>query len=291
MKVQCRVISRSALPVALVSLVVALAPAAKSDTLVGWYQFDDPSDPWRDSSGNQKNGTVVNDGIAPVYSSSNSIQGGGAAYFNGTFNQQNQNFEGGGGRIDVPINTGPVAMPNMSWGAWVRAALVDNGRYVLSSDQYNGGRGIGVDNRAGDDFAAILRNSDPLVYDTGVAAPINNWIFIGAVYRNNYTSPGVGDLTMYVGNQVFSSISTNINNSSPSFTAIGGSAGGERYWNGYIDNVFIVDGALSQSQMTSIINNPNANLLAIVPEPSSCAMAVAGLACGGFAVGRRRRRA
>ena len=172
MTVQRRVIQPRALAVALVSMVATLSPMAKAGTLVGWYQFDDPSDPWRDSSGNQKNGTVVNDGIAPVYSSSNTIQGGGSAYFNGTFNQQNQNFQGGGGRINVPINTGPVAMPNMSWGAWVRAALVDRGRYVLSSDQYNGGRGIGVDNRAGDDFAAILGNSNPYFYDTGVAAPI-----------------------------------------------------------------------------------------------------------------------
>ena len=289
MTVQRRVIQPSALAVALVSIVATLSPMAKAGTLVGWYQFDDPSDPWRDSSGNQKNGTVVNDGIAPVYSSSNTIQGGGSAYFNGTFNQQNQNFQGGGGRINVPINTGPVAMPNMSWGAWVRAALVDRGRYVLSSDQYNGGRGIGVDDRAGDDFAAILGNSNPYFYDTGVAAPINNWIFIGAVY--NYTSPGVADLTMYVGNQVFSSISTHISNSSPSFTAIGGSAGGERYWNGYIDNVFIVDGALSQSQMTSIINNPNGNLLALVPEPSTYAMALAGLVGGGYSMWRRRKRA
>ena len=245
-----------------------LGPSARGATLVGWYQFDDPANLGFDSSGYHNNGSIYNDGIPPTYSSSTSIEGAGSAYFNGTFNAQNFNFEGGGGRIDVPINTGPLAMPDMSWGAWVKASLVDHGRYVLSSDQYNGGRTIGVDDRAADHFAAIVGNQSPWVYDTGVAASIGGWVFIGAVYRNNYYSAGVGDLTMYVGNQVFSGIQTHINNTSPSFTSIGGDAARERYWNGFIDNVFIYDGALSQSEMTAIINNPTGSLLgaAAVPE-------------------------
>jgi hypothetical protein len=254
--------------IALIAVAATLlAHPAQAATLVGWYQFNDPGNLGRDSSGNHNDGTIYNDGIPPAYSSSASIEGAGSAFFNGTFNQQNFNFEGGGGRIDVPINTGPVAMPDMSWGAWVKATLVDYGRYVLSSDQYNGGRTIGVDNRAADNVAAIVGNQSPWVYNTGVAAPIGDWIFIGAVYRNDFYSPGVGDLTMYVGNQIFSSITTHINNTSPSYTSIGGDAARERYWNGLIDNVFIFDGALSQSEMNAIINNPTGNLLGGTPVP------------------------
>ena len=283
---------RNAFSALLTAGLTLMAPSARAATLVGWYQFNDPGNLGRDSSGYHNDGTIYNDGIPPAYSSTSSIEGTGSAFFNGTFNGQNFNFEGGGGRIDVPINTGPVTMPDMSWGAWVRATLVDHGRYVLSSDQYNGGRTIGVDNRAADNFAAIVGNQSPWVYNTGVAAPIGGWIFIGAVYRNNFYSPGVGDLTMYVGNQVFSSIVTHINNTSPSYTSIGGDAARERYWSGLIDNVFIFDGALSQSEMNSIINNPTGNLLApsAVPEidPNSLGSVLA-LVLGSLGLLERRR--
>lgn len=265
-----------------------LTPAAQAASLVGWYQFNDAGNLGLDSSAYHNDGTVYNDGIAPVYSSASSIEGGGSAYFGGTFNLQNYNFQGGGGRIDVPVDTGPFAMQDMTWGAWVKAEAVDHGRYVLSSDRYNGGRTIGVDNRASDNVSAIVGNQAPWVYDSGVAAPIGSWIFIGAVYRNNVAAPGVGDLTLYVGNQVFTSIVTHIGPSSPDFTSIGGDAGGERYWKGYIDNVFIFNGALSQAQMAYIISNPGQSPLGAIPEPSSYGVALGGLALAVAAWKRRR---
>jgi hypothetical protein len=32
-------------------------------------------------------------------------------------------------------------------------------------------------------------------------------------------------------------------------------------------------------------------IITLVPEPSTCAMALAGLACGGYSIFRRRKRA
>lgn len=250
---------------------------AKAATLVGWYQFDDPNNLGLDSSGNNNNGTLYNDGILPVYSSSG-IHGG-SAFFNGTFNTQNSNFQGGGGMINVPINTGPTAIPNMTWGAWIKPMQVDYGRYVISSDTYNGGRTLGIDNRASDNYAANTGTVNPWFYNTGVAPSTANWIFIGGVYQNNHYSQGSGLLTMYVGNQIFTSIVTSFNNSSPSFTSIGGNAGTERYWNGYIDNVFIMNGAINQSQMADIISNPTLSpqLALAIPEPSTFAIIGIGM--------------
>ena len=41
------------------------------------------------------------------------------------------------------------------------------------------------------------------------------------------------------------------------------------------------------------VSNPNIrfSFVAAVPEPSTCAMAFAGLACGGYLVRRRRKQA
>ena len=263
---------------------------ANAADLIGWYQFNNSNNLGLDSSGNNNNGTLYNDGIVPVYSS-NGIDGGGSAYFGGTYNSLNQNFIGGGGRIDIPINTGPTAMSNMTWGAWVDPMLLDHGRYVISSDQYNGGRTLGIDNRASDNYAAITGNQSPYYYNTGLAPLTNNWIFIGGVYQNNYFSQGSGLLTMYVGNQVFSNIVTAINNSSPSFTSIGGDAGGERYWNGYIDNLFIINGAASQSQMNQLISNPTLIpqiALSVAPEPSTYALF--GISAIGMYIALRRKK-
>jgi len=276
------------LALALAAWLTSFAGNAGAAELVGWYQFNNSNNLGLDSSGNNNNGTLYNDGILPVYSS-NGIDGG-SAYFQGTFNTANQNFQGGGGMINVPINTGPTAMPYMTWGAWINPMQVDYGRYVISSDQYNGGRSLGIDNRASDNYAAITGNQSPYFYNTGLAPVTNSWIFIGGVYQNNYFSQGSGLLTMYVGNQVFSNIVTSFNNNSPSFTSIGGNAGTERYWNGYIDNVFIINGYASQSQMNDIINNPTLIpqiALAIAPEPSTYALF--GLGALALIVAYRRR--
>jgi hypothetical protein len=72
-----------------------------------------------------------------------------------------------------------------------------------------------------------------------------------------------------------------------------GDAGGERYWNGYIDNLFIINGAANQSQMNQIINNPtliSQIALAVAPEPSSYALFGIGV-IGILMVIRRRNTA
>lgn len=269
-------------------ILVLVGTNAHGSVLRGWYKFDDANNLVVDSSGKGNNGTLFNDGILPTYSSSG-MGSGGSAYFGGTFNSQNFNFNGGGGRIDVPINTSAGAMSNMSWGAWVDPLQFDHGRFILSNDLYNGNRFIGIDDRVSDNYAAAIANQNPRLFDTGVDPSSGSWIFIGGVYENDYSSQGVGRLTMFLGNQVFSNIETKFGSNGSSFTSIGGNAGGERYWNGYIDNVFIVEGALTTSQMNLIKNNPTriSEIVAngAIPEPSAALLGGLGI----LALLRRRR--
>ncbi len=272
----------------LFALVLAHA-SADGSVLRGWYKFDNSNNLVLDSSGHNNNGTLYNDGILPIYSSIG-MGGGGSAYFGGTFNTSTFNFNGGGGRIDVPINTSPGTMSSMTWGAWVDPLQFDHGRFILSNDLYNGNRFIGIDDRVGDNYAAAIANQNPRLYDTGVDPSSGSWIFVGGIYENDYSSPGNGLLTMFVGDQVFSDIATHFSGNGSAFTSIGGNAGGERYWNGYIDNVFIVEGALSRSQMNLIINNPTRidEIVATgaIPEPSSLMLVAA--ACGAVVLRRRK---
>jgi hypothetical protein len=47
---------------------------------------------------------------------------------------------------------------------------------------------------------------------------------------------------------------------------------------------------LNPNDSTSIMNSARFNV-AVIPEPATYAMALAGLACGGYLVRRRRKRA
>ena len=102
------------------ALVLSLGSTAQSAIVMGWYRFDDPTDLGKDYGGNNNNGTVVDNGAAPVYTASGFT--GGAADFLG------------GGRIDIPFNTGPGLWPNLTWGAWVNPDAIDGVRAILNND-------------------------------------------------------------------------------------------------------------------------------------------------------------
>jgi len=74
-----------------------------------------------------------------------------------------------------------------------------------------------------------------------------------------------------------------------------GAAGSSRGWQGgswnSIVNGFYVSSSAGSTALASNENSDFGFRLAAVPEPSTYAMALAGLACGGFSMWRRRRRA
>jgi hypothetical protein len=63
---------------------------------------------------------------------------------------------------------------------------------------------------------------------------------------------------MYVGGQVFEDIRTYYGSTGWTYTSLGSSPTFGEFWNGLMDNVFIFEGAATQSQMAQIQANPNA---------------------------------
>jgi hypothetical protein len=66
-------------------------------------------------------------------------------------------------------------------------------------------------------------------------------------------------------------------------------AGGE-FFDGVLDDVAIFDRPLSQAEVQVAMSGDFRTLGGPVPEPSSCVLALAGLALGGVAVRRRLRK-
>ena len=256
-----------------------LVGTAHSAIVMGWYRFDDPTNLGRDYSGNNKNGTVINNGAAPVYTA-NGFTGGAADFL-------------GGGKIDIPFNTGPSLWPNLTWGAWVNPDAVNGIRAILNNDDGGFDRSLNIDSRAGGKYAAFVGETPPFHYNSGVAPVVGQWIFFGAVYENNFDGAGLGRMSLYIGNQVIPNIPTRFNNTIHSFTSIGGSPGFGEFWDGRIDDVFIIDGAATAAQMAQIMANPNnipaiAAQIGVIPEPGT--WAAAALLAGGAAFMRWRRR-
>ena len=263
------------------ALALSLVSTAQSAIVMGWYRFDDPTDLGKDYSGNNNNGTVINDGAAPVYTA-NGFTGGAADFL-------------GGGKINIPFNTGPSLWPNLTWGAWVNPDAIDGIRAILSNDDGAWDRTLNIDFRAGGNYGAFV---GPLFapfpeHNTGVAPVIGEWIFFGAVYENNFDGPGLGRMSLYIGNQVIPNIPTRFDNTIWTYTSIGGSPTFGEFWDGRIDDVFVIDGAATSAQMAQIIANPNdipaiAAQIGVVPEPGT--WAAAALLVGGAAFVRWRKR-
>jgi hypothetical protein len=259
-------------------VLMLLSGVAHGAPLLGWYRFDDPLDLGKDYSGNNNNGTIVDNGAAPIYTGSGYV--GGAADFRG------------GGKIDIPFNTGPTLWPNLTWGGWVLPDAVNNVRTIVNNDDGGYDRALNIDFRAEGNYAAFVNNG-PFPYNSGVAPSTSAWTFIAGVYQNNFYGTGQGRLTMYVGNQRFDNIQTFYGPTGWTYTSIGGSPTFGEFWDGKIDDFFVIGGAASPSEMAQIMNDPNSvpAVAVAVPEPFTYAMALAGLACGGYLVRRRRKRA
>jgi hypothetical protein len=262
----------------LATLALSLT-SAHSALLLGWYRFDDPTDLGKDYSGNNNNGTVFGGIGAPIYTA-NGYTGGAADFL-------------GGGQINIPFNTGPTLWPDLTWGGWVNPDLIDGVRTLLNNDDGGYDRALNIDFRADGNYAAFVNNG-PLPYNSGVAPVINSWIFFAGVYQNNFYGTGQGQLTLYVGTNVISGIRTFYGSTGWTFTSIGGSPTFGEYWDGRMDDVFVMGGAATPEQMAQIMADPNnlpaiAAQVGVVPEPGT--WAAAALLVGGAGYVRWRKRA
>lgn len=255
-----------------------LSVSAQAALLVGWYRFNDPLDLGKDYSGNNNNGTVVDNGAAPVYTA-DGYQGGAADFL-------------GGGKINIPFNTGPALWPDLTWGGWVNPDAINDIRTLLNNDDGGYDRALNIDWRAGGNYAAFVNNG-PAPYNSGVTPVIGEWTFFAGVYQNNFYGTGQGRLTLYVGTNVITDIQTFYGNTGWTYTSIGGSPTFGEFWDGRIDDVFVIGGAATPQQMTQIMADPDslpsiASQVGAVPEPGT--WAAAALLAGGAAFARRRKR-
>ena len=263
------------------SWLTLLADAAHSAIVMGWYRFDDPANLGRDYSGNNNNGTVIGGPTtSPIYTANGFT--GGAADFRG------------GGQIQIPFNTGPSLWPNLTWGAWVNPDAIDGIRTFLNNDDGGFDRALNIDFRAAGNYAAFVGEIPPFHYNSGVAPVIGQWIFFGAVYENNYYGAGDGRMTLYLGNQVIPDIQTRFNNTIWTYTSIGSSPTFGEFWDGRLDDVFIIDGAATQSQMAQIIADPDnipsiAAQVGVIPEPGTWAAAALLVGAAGYVRWRKRQ--
>ncbi|MCB1095225.1 MAG: hypothetical protein KDN22_06560 [Verrucomicrobiae bacterium] len=97
-----------------------------ADKLIGYYTFDNPEDPFEDSSGEAA--ALISVDADPTYNAEGGYNGG-AFDFSGT------------NRLVAPIDIGPVENPEVTIGAWVKTTTLASGlRKVIGGD--NGGQGL-----------------------------------------------------------------------------------------------------------------------------------------------------
>jgi hypothetical protein len=254
------------------SLILASALAllganpARAD-LIGLYTFDDPGNPLNDSSaaGNHLLGTA---GTDPVWGPTTGFNATGAYDFSVD-------------RLVAPINVNQTAMPQMSWGAWVRTDTLASNLYkVLGHDNGSWDRVIGLDNRQTGGFRYTSFTGAGMLPNT--PGPINttDWAFIAATY-------GSGSASMYVDINASTTAdplvvvtgAANFTTAGETTFAIGGISpvnAGEA-WDGAIDQVFIYNEVLTPAKVTAIRNRGLLELLGIPPGDPDITVAPANI--------------
>ncbi|MBB1093766.1 LamG domain-containing protein [Rhodopseudomonas palustris] len=252
------------------SVIVFLSVITTSHAaLIGLYQFDDANNLGADSSGH--NHTLTNN--YANYTASGYQAG--AVSLNGSAWLQSQG-----------IDPNPTALPQLTWGAWVKPSTISAPYFiqsVISADNGGYDRDINIDRRGGNTwsvFAGSISTSDYMtgyannnygVFGSGISPATSEWTFLAAVYDQN-----VNSMTFYVNDQSFQ-ITTNFGSSQNYFT-IGRNPGSGSYedFHGLIDNVFVYDEALSLEQITSVYQG-RYTFSSAIPEPTSAILIGLGL--------------
>jgi hypothetical protein len=222
--------------------------------LLGFYTFDDATNPLKDDSGN---GHDLNPTDAPpAYDPAGGFQGGGYLF-------------DGSSHLIAPININPSAQPVLTMGAWVRTDSLDPGlRKVIGSDDGGWDRTIGLDNREPNTlplrYTSFVGNASPL---EGTPEPVNttDWTFLAATYDQPNALVTVWvDLDAKTTADPLVAVSRANSTFGPGWsTAAIGSIRPDNLnetWVGSIDNVFFFNTVLSQSDLTKLRNEGKAAL-------------------------------
>jgi hypothetical protein len=249
--------------IAAAALAVAVLPSAADATVV-LYQFDDPTDLGRDTSGFGNN--AVNFGASFAAAGYQ----GGAALFKGTDWMQ----------ASVDVNR--AVRPKMTWGAWVKPTVGGAAdQAVLSNDDGGFDRQIGIDFRSGPTGWSAFTGSG--VLNSGLAPSTSAWTFLAAVYDQSQYS-----MTYYVNDQSYTT-QTNFGGSPATF-AVGRNPTFSSFYSGLVDNVFVYDEALGAGQIANLRATgfpSNSPPVSAVPEPSTWAMMLLGFGAIGYSMRKR----
>ncbi len=229
MKTLCKFLM--AATVALLGVDVAQAQ------LVGWYSFDDDT---TDSSGNGYDAT------------------GGGTYATGrTGRGQALDISGvAGNYVAAPVQTSPGMSPKVTIGAWVYTTN-DQAYQTIAQQGGDFARKLVIDDRGptspNDGYAAFDGYGDDggltaVLQAKPTAGNVDQWVFMAATYDNTTSTTKVwADSSTAVNTDSFTRIAQNRDT-----LDIGAIQGNWEAFGGQIDDVFVFNGVLSDTQIASI---------------------------------------
>lgn len=233
--------------------------AAEPAALLGFYPFDGDA---RDRSGQLHDPISVQEiSFPPGFSKE-------AAHFAGS----RTSF------IDLPIDASPTSMPRLTWGAWVRPAVVDAmQREVFSTDNDGFDRVLGLDPRVAESSTWAAFTGRSVTPFPGRPPQAGHWYFLAVVYDEPAKS-----MTLYrkdlssdspFASYLYATVHQTEFGPSQKFVRLGGHA--TQYnmpFQGEMDNVFLFAAALSRKQIEAICDggaDAILNLAGISASPDS----------------------
>jgi hypothetical protein len=215
-------------------------------SLLAFYPFDDGP---QDISGNSRDGTVSSTGANRT--TDNSGYEGNAYRFNGQ------------GFIDLPVNLNPGLFPQVTIGAWVKAAGLSSParNEILSTDNGGYDRALTIDSRNGPDESGVARYGAFGGAATGLvvgpqARTSDGWVFVAAVFDSIKART-----TLYVRTNTYTGSASH--GPSSSIVRVGAHPQSIEFFNGWIDNVFLFNRALSSNEIATIRTQGAAGVLSV----------------------------
>jgi hypothetical protein len=174
--------------------------------------------------------------VGPAYSVSGATLSSGGGY--GATNAYS--FDGSNDYLAAPVNINPLALPAMTMGAWVKASNGSPIRQVISHDNGGYDRSLGIDSRGGGTgWSAFSGSGSVLGY---FPVMLDEWTFVAVTYDQSNSK-----VMLYV-NGATKSESGTLGTGWDSIR-IGSNPSYGEYFMGVIDDVFILDEALSKDEL------------------------------------------
>jgi hypothetical protein len=170
----------------------------------------------------------------------------GATFVSG-INGQSLNFNGKDNFVSAPVNINPDMMPQITITAWVRAENASPNQQVISHDNGNYDRSVGIDYRGGGIGWSCFSGSGAVLGYREVS--IGEWVFLAVVYDQ-----AAAKVRLYVNDTMYEETGTL--GSGWDYINIGRNPSFGEYFAGAIDDVRIYNEALDTDEISLIRANP-----------------------------------